>query len=443
MYSLKNIDSRYQLEEHVAVLSYVEEAEEALSNPELYEYETDSNQSIELPAGVSATLYTPDGLVTFTSDENGGIGFHRSLDIVYQDLYELRRLSDRYMYKQPVFAGSTEIVGIYELSIPREIWNEEVEVRQMYAVMLFASILIMLYAGLLWAVQRKLITPLTDLTIQMTNYAKGERSGSIETHRSDEFGRLYQHFEQMKTDIDQARAELASEQQKKEQMMASLSHDLKTPLTAIRTYSEAMPENKYAQTIQRKAEEMQVLIDDLHAFSMLERVSESFLWAEVDIEELFEMILSDYEVWGSSFDLSYTVKILAEGSIKVDVKQMQRAVNNLMSNAVRFAESHVFAVVVEDENRLPASLFPEAVDAVRSQQRGGGMQMIIQNDGVVAADNDRLFEPFYQGEKEQFSTHSGLGLSIVKKIAEAHGGDIILIPCPGQGTVASLWIPKL
>lgn len=211
-----------------------------LDSPELYQPDTDWTQVEELASSrVSIVLYNQDGVVLFTSDPFA-VPLHSILgrEILYKDLYSIEQGYRAYRYKQPVF-DSGEPVGFFDVQLSRDEWVTGVGQRTWWAIIIFAFIFISMYLIVVMLVNRKLNRRLTRLMRQMTAFAQG---GPVLQHREgkDEIGQLSDHFYKMKTEIDSARAKIEREQQKKQLLIASLSHDLKTPLTSIHACAEML-----------------------------------------------------------------------------------------------------------------------------------------------------------------------------------------------------------
>ena len=143
-----------------------------------------------------------------------------------------------YSIKKPVFSDG-KVVGIYEITFGREQWLEGVQNRSLFLGILFTAFFSLTYCLVVILLNRKLNKPLNRLRSQMTAFAKGESVQNLQSAK-DEIGEVFLNFYQMKEQIEQSRQELAKQQQEKEFIVASLSHDLKTPLTVIQAYTEAL-----------------------------------------------------------------------------------------------------------------------------------------------------------------------------------------------------------
>ena len=152
---------------------------------------------------------------------------------------------------------------------------------------------------------RKLNRPLYELMRQMRTFAKGEHVESNLVARKDEIGELAQTFLAMQDEIETARVHLKTEQQQKELMIASISHDLKTPLTAIQAYAESLQskvlseeqQDEYRQIILTKSETMKHMLEDLLMYTLLQSTSYHLELVTVDGTEFLKwhcLIMSSY-----------------------------------------------------------------------------------------------------------------------------------------------------
>ena len=230
-----------------------------------------------------------------------------------------------------------------------------------------------------------------------------------------------------------ARLYEAEQQQKKaeaekQKMLADISHDLKTPITVIQGYAEAVndglvPEEekkRYLRTICQKAAALTGLIEAFHTYSKLEhpefRLNTS--WQDL-CEVLREQLAAKYdEVELAGFSLEAEIPETPLYA-QLDVLQFQRAIENVLVNSLRHNVPGT---------RLLAVLTPPV-------KEGSFAQILLADSGcgIPAEIAPHIFEPFAIGDDARSSGHgSGLGLAISKKIMEAHGGTITLLPAQGE-----------
>ncbi len=215
-----------------------------------------------------------------------------------------------------------------------------------------------------------------------------------------------------------------------------MSHDLRTPLTAIRgaafnlaegVVQEPTAMRRYGQLILRNAEELTSMIEKVLAYSQSLRAGQEEPRREVAIGELVKQtcaaITSEAEQAGCVLEVT-----VAEGlpAVSGDPVALEFAVRNLISNAARYAAEGKWIGV-----------------SVLAAEGGVEMQVADRGPGIPDEELERIFEPFYRGERSRNSQvrGTGLGLSLVKETAERHGGRVTVVNRPEGGATFTLWLP--
>ncbi len=233
---------------------------------------------------------------------------------------------------------------------------------------------------------------------------------------------LYRLSESLNRMFD--RLESSFETQK--EFIASASHELKSPLALLQLSMENgiqhpdLPES-LRDPLMRQTDivrRMSRLVKNLLDLSSLE-LKEYLDLKEINLAELLKSVLSDYEVVFSAKKIDVQAHIPPKLSVKGDWENLQRAVINLVDNAVKY--NHEGGKII-----LEAS----------TKNRGVHLSLFNTGRGIPAADLDRVFEQFYRVEKSRSAEYggSGLGLSIVKRIIELHGGRIDIESEPSAWT---------
>lgn len=447
------INAYYQdknFSEYIEKWTELNQVKSVLNNPVYYKKNADI-KDIEVLTNdqLAITLYSKSGYVLYSSNPlNSGFV---SKDRIFKDLYDLKQRYNAFTYKEPVYQDE-ELLGVYEIQLVRTDWVKGVESRSWLVIAGSILLFLLIYFAVMMLLNRKLNRPLHELMRQMRAFAKGEHAESNLGVRKDEIGELAQTFLAMQDEIETARAHLKAEQQQKELMIASISHDLKTPLTAIQAYAESLQgealleeqQVEYRQIILTKADIMKQMLEDLLMYTLLQSTSYHLELVEVDGEEFFEMALSDYEhlCENEGFTLSVTCDI--EGIYAVHPKQLQRVIDNLISNAWRYGEiGTTIGLAAVNVGKCPIWCFDFVVPALAKQD---GMYIIVQNSGqgVNKENIEKLFEPMYQADTARTKAGergTGLGLNIAKQIIEKHGGTVELISKEGYGTAVLCWLP--
>lgn len=267
------------------------QVKDVVDNPVLYQKNADFEEIEELTnEQLAITLYTKSGYVLYSSNPllTGYVGKERMLN----GLYDLQQAYNAFTYKEPVYLKG-DLLGIYEIQLIRTDWVKGVEKRSWLVIASTILLFLIIYLTVILLLHRKLNRPLRELMQQMRHFAKGQHVKSNLSVRKDEIGALAKTFEAMQDEIEKTRASLKTEQQQKEMMIASISHDLKTPLTAIQAYAESLQtkglteqqEAEYQQVIITKADRIKHMLEDLMMFTLLQSTNYTLELIAVDGEE--------------------------------------------------------------------------------------------------------------------------------------------------------------
>lgn len=460
---LNSFYERQNVSETITASKEMTAIEEKLENTRWYRVQPRSNYApIESLTGPSVwiDLYRSDGFKLYSSTDKDVFGYmiKRDMESLYAGLYDRKETNRTFSIKKPVFADG-QVIGFYEITLARKKWTEGVRNRTFIIGALLLLFLAALYVAIAFLLNRKLGRPLGLLIRRMQAFAKNEPLPEARYAAGGEIGEALQQFDRMRHQIEEARQEVERQQQANNFMVASLSHDLKTPLTSIRAYAEALAapaklekqeRAEYETVLLAKVGQMQQMIDDLAVYTSLRSSSLPAEPVVVESEEFFDMLLSGYEALTGENGLNLTTSVRLTGCCSVEPKQMTRLMDNLMSNAVKYACSGgvVWASAQDSDLDLPAWIFPEVKPGIKRPDEPE-IWLLVQNEGPVPGPEQLrlLHEPFYQADTartlKRDKTSSGLGLSIVDMIARRHGGSLELHADPDRGMLALCRLPKL
>jgi len=215
--------------------------------------------------------------------------------------------------------------------------------------------------------------------------------------------------------------------------LANATHELKTPLTSIQGYSQAILDGataqpkQAAQVIYDEAGRMRRLVEDLLDLSRIESGQTPFRRARVDIAALLEGVLANLSVMAVDSQVMLTRVIEPLPDIVADGDRLAQVFTNLIDNAIAHTPSGGQVTIL-------------------AEARNGGIQVSIVDTGpgIPAAELGRVFERFYQIDKSRARSYrkgTGLGLAITHEIIEAHGGHIRVESAPGGGATFTVWLP--
>gem|GEM_PF-1528354 len=279
-------------------------------------------------------------------------------------------------------------------------------------------------------------------------YALFQQQNEQLTEGLKEANRTLEHKVQERTEaLNQSNAQLAALFKQRTQLMANIAHDMGAPITGVQSSLHVLtddavhgPERQELVTmLHQRVRDLKHLTDGLFQLSMLESRQLEFDWEYVAVADL-------YAEWSTSFArmLNLQGRVLqtehiaidvldARATVRVDRRQLQRVMQNLIDNAVKF------------------SLHPQSPIEFKSMVRQGphnplGMhewcvEVVDYGIGIDASELSMIFQRFYSGQQQRRVNGSGLGLAITKEIIEHHGGVLSVYSEPGRGSTFAFVIP--
>lgn len=288
-------------------------------------------------------------------------------------------------------------------------------------------------------VNRDIYKPIKQLSIAMKKIAEGDFDYRLDPMKDGEIGVLYNNYEQMRLQLKENAEEKAQNEKKSKELVSNISHDLKTPITSIKGYVEGImdgvadtPEkmDKYIKTIYNKANDMDRLINELTTYSGIDSNKIPYHFHVINIADYFEDCVEEVglDLESKNITLNYTNLAPSDTAIVADPEQLKKVINNIISNSVKY--------MGHDKGEIDIRILDE----------GESIRIEIEDDGkgIPAKDIGNIFERFYRTDASRNSMQggSGIGLSIVKKIIEDHGGYVWATSKEGEGTCMHFVIRK-
>ena len=243
----------------------------------------------------------------------------------------------------------------------------------------------------------------------------------------------------MRLRLKESTDEKFEQEKQNRELISNISHDLKTPITAVKGYVEGImdgvadtPEkmDKYIKTIYNKANDMDRLINELTIYSGIDNNRIPYDFHRINVAEYFGDCVEEVglDLESKNIQLNYEDLVSPDTQIIADPEQLKRVINNIINNSVKYlgTEKGVIDIRILDE-----------VDSIRVEIEDNGK-------GISAKDLPNIFERFYRTDASRNSSQggSGIGLSIVKKIIEDHGGYIWATSKEMEGTCLHFVIRK-
>ena len=338
-----------------------------------------------------------------------------------------------------VFVGM--VISMGQLFVLHQFNRFGPEVRAVMIQMLVTGVMILIFvcAALTLWVYRSVLRPLSKLQEATRKIRDGNLDFTLEVEEDDEIGELCQDFEEMRIRLKENAEEKIQYDIENKELISNISHDLKTPITAIKGYVEGImdgvassPEklDKYIRTIYNKANDMDRLIDELTFYSKIDTNKIPYEFNKINVNSYFGDCVEEVglDMDSRNIELGY-FNYVSDGVVVIaDAEQMKRVINNIISNSVKYMDK------------------PKGIINIRIKDVGDFIQIEIEDNGrgIAAKDLPCIFDRFYRTDSSRNSSQggSGIGLSIVRKIVEDHGGRIWATSKEGMGTEMHIVLRK-
>ena len=320
---------------------------------------------------------------------------------------------------------------VYDISLPQ---SSSSQVKLMAKDMILTATIILVFTALsvgLW-IYRSIAVPLVKLKKATKNIKEGNLDFVLEVEGNDEFSQLCQDFEEMRKRLKESTEEKILMDKENKELISNISHDLKTPITAVKGYVEGImdgvadtPEkmDRYVRTIYNKTNEMDHLINELTFYSKIDTNRIPYTFSKLNVEDYFSDCAEELglEMETRGIELVYANYVEKGVQVIADGEQIRRVIHNIVSNAIKYMEK------------------PRGIIQLRVKDVGDFIQVEIEDNGkgIAAKDLPYIFDRFYRTDVSRNSSKggSGIGLSIVKKIMEDHGGKVWAPSRLGIGTI--------
>ena len=288
-------------------------------------------------------------------------------------------------------------------------------------------------------IYKRILVPLDKMRIATKKIADGNFDYELDEKDFVEIPFLYNDFEKMRIKLKENEEEKILSENASRELVSNISHDLKTPLTAVRGYVEGILDGvasspqkvrDYLTTIYNKTNDMTKLIDELLYYSRVSGNEFSYNFEKTNVKEFFDDYVKDLylELDTIKINFSYSANVDADTVIDIDREQIKRALNNIVANAVKYMDK-------ED---------PEIHFRVKETMDAINIRISDNGRGIDEKDLPHIFERFYRSDASRNTKlgGSGIGLSIVKKVIENHEGSVVAISKSGVGTDIDIVLKK-
>ncbi|MFC2016951.1 sensor histidine kinase [Chloroflexota bacterium] len=273
---------------------------------------------------------------------------------------------------------------------------------------------------------RRILAPVKALTSAAKRLGRGDFSERVQVKDRSELGELANTFNSMASDLERA-------EQLRQNMVADVAHELRTPMSNIRGYLEAVrdgviePDADTVRSLDEEATLLSRLVDDLQELSLAEAGELKLVCQTENIGELIKQTVAGVQAQTTAKGLSVSIDLPDKlPPVNIDSYRISQVLRNLLENAVAHtAEGDAITVTARQEGNWVE------------------VAVIDTGEGIPSEDLPNIFERFYRVDKSRTRATggSGLGLTIAKRLVEAHGGKIEAHSEPGKGSCFSFTLP--
>ena len=322
----------------------------------------------------------------------------------------------------PIYAGS-EITGTVRF-VTSLVKVNEIIWRIGITIFLMGCAVIAITAMISYGISRTITNPLKEITETAKLMAAGKFQARASQQYDDEFGQLARTLHYMADEIQR-------HEQLKNEFIASVSHDLRTPLTSIKGWAitlqsgETVPRDVLdgLEIIEAETERLTLLVEDLLDFSNLASHQIQLNKDSIALREFLGQMLHQIKPRADRKQIQLLGQYSSTiPSIAADRSRLKQVLINLLDNALKFTPENGMIVL-----------------AAENKNGGLSIKVIDNGDGIAVEEIAMVTEKFYKGKHK--ASGSGLGLSICKEIIELHGGKLRIDSVHGEGTEVEIWLP--
>lgn len=277
------------------------------------------------------------------------------------------------------------------------------------------AVMTLITVGVLVYVRREILQPFTNLREVPYELSKGNLTVPLKENKNKYFGRFTWGLDLLRENLEQQKAKELELQKEKKTLLLSLSHDIKTPLSAIKLYSKALSKGLYtdtdkqleiAENINQKADEIEGYVSQI-----IQASNEDFLNLQVENKEFYlsEALNEITHYYSEKLELaktSFTVDGFTDCLVKGDPDRLVEVLQNIMENAIKYGDGHSIQITFSEEEDCRL--------------------ITIKNTGCTLSENElpHIFDSFWRGSNKGNTPGSGLGLYICRQLMRKMDGEI-------------------
>ena len=307
-----------------------------------------------------------------------------------------------------------------------------------FRIMSLVIIALMVVCLIIWA-DKCFFAPMRKLRKAVKTITEGNLACEVKEDYEEELGGLCRDFENMRIHLKEAIDDKMRYDRDTKELISNISHDLKTPLTTIKGYVEGILDgvedspdkmDRYLKTVYNKANDMERLIGELTLYSKIDTNEIPYNFIKINVKAYFDDCAEEIrtELESRNFVLTYLNYVPDDVCLIADPEQLYRVINNIISNSIKYNNKARGVINIR----------------VREEKEYIHLEIEDNGQGVSPEEAGRIFERFYRTDASRNSRTggSGIGLSIVKKIVEAHGGTIWAVSNKNVGLTMHILLRK-
>lgn len=447
----EDFDSPYSIFDKVLLLNsytkydFLELQEKTLQEPEVFldeKFLQEENEQLKNRYSFLAVII--EGEITYFGDPDDYEAVWQALvqqsdNISEENAHYYARGMDRYLFKKIAVRFPDERQGSVCIVTDLNAGLPHITIFSVGLMVVASVISLLVIIAIIGYAYYNILVPIKNLQLAVIRISNGDLDYEIKITDQNEFTELFEKFESMRLVLKDSIEERNKSDALMKEVIANISHDLVTPLTAIEGYAEgimdgvaATPDqvDKYVRTIHAKAKDMAGLVDELAYFTKIFQKEEEFDFVEVNVNRYFGECMSDMvlDLETREIQLLYQCYVSEDARVTLDEEKIKRVITNIIGNAVKYIyHRHGIILVNISESE------DEIIVMIRDNGKG------IREDELPF-----IFERFYRTDSSRNSRTggSGLGLAIAKKIVDEHKGRIWAESVEDKGTVIYFSIPK-
>lgn len=283
------------------------------------------------------------------------------------------------------------------------------------AVNIASSIILLITLIVLLYIRHNIVKPFTEISDLPYQLAKGKLSAPLKETKKRYFGKFIWGLDMLRDELEKSKMRELERAKKEKTFLMSLSHDIKTPLSAIKLYSKAISKGIYFSRSKQTeaAEKIDLKADEIEAFinEIIKNLSSDFVTFEVNptefyLSQVIDKVSAYYADKLNSLGIDFKISRYVNCLISGDPDKIEEVLQNIIENAVKYGDGHCISINFSDEEDCRL--------------------ITISNSGCTLPDTEltHIFDSFWRGSNTGSQQGCGLGLYICRQLMNAMGGDI-------------------